>query len=163
MRLQSAKHRPLAAMVSLAVALLALWSLGAEAHPRGHAHRSLVGSWEVTIQPEGGATVPGLVTYHADGVLISSGTPPPGLSVSSGHGVWKRVGHRTFVLTFKLFQLRADRSIDSTLKVTERLVLNRSFTAYEGEATLELFFPGGGSFVIPGVFATQGTRIRVEE
>jgi hypothetical protein len=77
----------------------------------------LVGTWLWTTDFGALGTLPSLVTYHEDGTIVVSdssmfGNPlaPPsaqGAKLSAMHGVWRRIGRRTFGGTSLWFRFNA--------------------------------------------------------
>ena len=89
-------------------------SQGALAGNDGHGRRNIEGPWKVEVTLRNCATgevapvpnpiFPTLNTFHAGGTLSEHGSRFSPATRGPGHGVWKRVGARTFEMRF-VFQM----------------------------------------------------------
>lgn len=83
----------------LIVILLGLSTLPALAQPTP----SVVGAWDIEIVPSAGATARGVVTFHADGTVDSSGDPEDSTGTFTRgdiRGVWRQIGANPDVFEF---------------------------------------------------------------
>jgi hypothetical protein len=124
----------LAIAVVAGVLLTQLLVSAGEAEGAGHG-RSLVGTWELQVSPVDCATgapvappFSSLHNYTRSGTMTEEGSvvgPPPVFMRTSGLGVWRREGGRTFRAFFKIYRFDSnaaplDRShVELSLKLAE--------------------------------------------
>lgn len=115
----------------------------------------LVGSWLVTVQSEGSATVYALAAFTADGLLIES--DPADMKATAGLGEWHLSPDHTFRILFN--KLVSDNH-GGLLKVniTATLSLDGENTFSGSGTEIVERFPGGG-VVVQANQAVQGVRI----
>lgn len=98
----NSKRITLALIISLAIAALVGLG-GAPLKVRGQENKSinqLIGTWEVTVMPNGGDPIIDFATFHESGGLTNIDPDP---NVSAGLGTWKRLGPNRFASTFVHF------------------------------------------------------------
>jgi len=125
----------------------------------------LEGSWSVSITGGTGTpTLPiwyrALVTFTRDGGLVATITDA---SISTGHGTWLKVDHRTFAISIVLNQFDGAGGFLGTLRARATLVLNTAadeFTADEYQ--FEFFDPAGNPTGFLGLGVAHGVRIAAE-
>jgi len=83
----------------------------------------------------------GLLTFTADGSAV--GTPSLAIVVSNAHGVWQRLGNRTFAVT--LVYLRRDDAGEfiGTSKIRSTLTLDETSARADGQFEISVFDLGG--------------------
>jgi hypothetical protein len=94
-------------LIAALVAALAIPAATAARTSKGHDHGAgkrgaaagVVGTWDVTVTPDGGPTFPALLTFHRGGGLTETESDAPG----TGLGAWRRTGGKTFAIAFKTF------------------------------------------------------------
>jgi len=100
-----------------------------------------------------------LLTFTADGSAV--GTPALAFVVSNAHGVWQRLGNRTFAVT--LVYLRRDSAGEfiGTSKVRSTLTLDESSAHAAGRYEISVLDLGGNQ--VGGISGTfELTRIQSE-
>ena len=128
---------------------------------------SLTGSWMETTTIPGGVPFAGLLTFGADGTLVSSYqgavvlAGPSAGNYSSGHGAWVHERGRTYSTTIVQLVSGFDGSLLFVNTITQFITLDESRSRYESavEAT---FADASGTplFTLRGT--TVGWRIGVE-
>ncbi len=124
----------------------------------------LEGTWELTVE---GTPFRIVRTFLAGGVNIDSSnftpitsTPGP-LTVSDGHGNWKKTGPNQFAMTLMFLQVDpVTRRLDSVGKVREAIHLGADSNSYTGIFETEIFLPDGTKIIETGG-KVVGTRISV--
>jgi hypothetical protein len=79
--------------LTLALTVMAVLSGAAELHAKSN--DALVGSWVVTVRPDGSPSVTNLAIASADGTLTNSDP-----AFGTGVGTWEAVGGREYVVKF---------------------------------------------------------------
>lgn len=122
----------------------------------------LTGTWELTITPDDGSPAfVGFYSFGADGnVSFSSAGPPiPGLG-NPGYGVWKKIKHNRFAVTFKMISYTLGFQFDGTLKVLADIQMTSENTFVTSD-TIIIYDPEGNEIVrLAG--SAQGRRMTVE-
>jgi len=127
----------------------------------------LTGTWLTTNTASGPGAPPGpflaLNTFTKDGNMIA---PNQGESAccplnTPAQGRWKKIGARTFAITFIAINYNPDASLAGLLKVRQAITLNGSSTEFNATGIVDVTDPGGNP---PATFqvATHGVRIEVE-
>ncbi len=117
---------------------------------------SIVGVWTNVITPVDcqtgvpfGYTIPGLLTYHSDGTIAETAGPPPGLSRTPGHGVWRRIDSRHYEGSFVFLLFDSMGNFVGTEKLVQNIQLNQIFglnrdaNSFTDTATFQLYDPNG--------------------
>jgi hypothetical protein len=86
------------------VATLALPSATSARQSRGHEHghrgsHQILGTWSVTVAPDGQAFFQALLTIHAGGGLTETESDEPGTAL----GAWEQVGGDRYQIAFETF------------------------------------------------------------
>jgi hypothetical protein len=112
------------------------------------------------------ATFQSMITYMRGGILLEGGspaTPPPAVSRSAGHGIWKRTGHHT-LRTF--FRFHSFDSLGRLVRITE-VTTHPSFINGDNPETPDVLEPyylsGKGTNRITNINPNDGTVINVTE
>jgi hypothetical protein len=90
-----------AVVVALAIPSATI-ARGTKGHQHGGHDRAaagVVGTWDVTVTPDGGPTFPALLTFARGGGLTETESDAPG----TGLGAWKRTSGNQFAVAFKTF------------------------------------------------------------
>ena len=160
----------LTARVAAIVALVAAAAGGADADGRQKDRLApLVGAWNLTVlnpfSPEPEPLFPAVWVFHAGGTITertANGIPtgPPGTGITSGNGVWKRIGPRRYAGMIEGF---IDSEVDGTfdLKYRVRVTVEVRGHELEGTASLDFFTLSDGE-PQPGPpvpFPVQATRM----
>jgi len=89
-------------LISMAIAtLVALGSMPFNVHGQdSKSINQLIGTWEVTVMPNGGDPIIDYVTFHEGGGLTNIDPDP---NLSAGLGTWERLGANRFANTFVHF------------------------------------------------------------
>ena len=150
----------LVGIVAVLASLLAVQSAPPTASNDG---QHLEGSWVVNAVANLPVIPPphltALLTFTADGSAV--GTPALAFVVSNAHGVWQRLGNRTFAVT--LVYLRRDSAGEfiGTSKVRSTLTLDESSAHAAGRYEISVLDPGGNQ--VGGFGGTfELTRIQSE-
>ena len=118
---------------------------------------SLVGSWEASAAI-GTETQLSLQTYNADGTLTTTASDG---NISTAHGVWEKVGERSYVAKVRNFQFDANRALSVTITNIAAIEVSGDGQSFAAEATAELFLPDGTPVgTIP--FSFSATRIAID-
>ena len=119
------------------------------------AHR-LVGSWEAAILPAPGVSLPALITFSSDGVVLA--TESPGPFESLGIGTWVPRDHDAAFTFRALIGSAADGGVNTgRQKVSGLLQYDPATDSWSGGVRVELS-PQNVAFTVPVVL----TRIVVE-
>lgn len=88
-------------VVTMAIAaLIALEAAPSSVRGQDKSVNQLVGTWEVTVTPDGAPPIIDFVIFHEDGSLTNIDPDP---NLSAGVGTWKRLGPNRFANTFVHF------------------------------------------------------------
>ncbi|HEV8579346.1 MAG TPA: hypothetical protein VGX68_09715 [Thermoanaerobaculia bacterium] len=151
------------AMLCVCALLLALATAAHAAPPEIKAGGPrLVGTWTVTIAPDGEEPFIGYWSFNADGVASFSSAGPPNPALGNpGYGVWKQLGSGDFAATIHQNTYDPDTfQFTGTLKVLSRIHLTNnnnyvsSDTVFVYDAQGNQLFTGGGG--------AKGKRMQVE-
>jgi len=117
----------------------------------------------VTIPDFG--TFQGVETYSDDGGYSEADQLSfiPGSVASAGHGAWKSIGARKFLLTYLnlTFDGFSTGTPTGTLKVRQTATIDRTGNSYSGSGDYTYFDLAGNS-ILSGPFTITATRILVE-
>jgi hypothetical protein len=127
-----------AALAALAVPSAAA-ARPAKAHHRDHAHARIVGTWSVSVTPDGGPTFPALLTFTKGGGLIETESDAPG----TGQGAWQRIGANRFALAFQTFIFTPTG--DPAGHVVVRSVVTLTNNTLSGPFKFDVFDPAGNT------------------
>ena len=107
--------------------------------------QSLTGTWRITVTLPPGASVcpPGpdsclflaLATTSDDGTAVQTAALP---AISTGHGVWQRVGSRTFTVRTTYFRYDASGVLIGTAETFTTLSLTKDGLSASGEYAVTL-------------------------
>lgn len=125
----------------------------------------IIGTWETVVDNQIAPPFDSLESFMPGGVAVisSDATPPPGQSLGTGHGTWKRVGKRRYLLVFKRFHFdSATGEFLFTLRVRSLIELSRRRDQSRGEFTFELILPDGTIIEPSPGGTTSGTRLKVD-
>lgn len=127
----------------------------------GHGWRTLVGSWDVAVTPDGPPPFRNLTTINWPGTIIN--TDPV---FGGGHGAWKRIGKRTFKVRF-LHQVTPEAAetlpfpaIITSVTVTGTITVGDSGDTASGPFFTIFFDAAGNKFPLTGT--VEFTRIKVD-
>lgn len=148
--------------VAVAVCLTLAQTAGAQSHSSPTAPE---GSWvySVTIP---GYTFTGLETYAAGGTYTEADQlsfSPIGVA-TAGHGVWKKTGEGTFLLTYLnlTFDAFSSGNPTGTLVVRQTAKMDKSGNKYTGSGDYTYFDLQGNPLPnISGTFTITSSRITV--
>jgi hypothetical protein len=138
-------------LAAIFLPVVALGQKAEEKQPSVTPHAmSVEGVWQNVITPVDcqtgtpfGFTIPGLLTYHADGTIAETGGSPPNLSRSPGHGIWKRIKSRNYTGTFAFLLFDAAGNFVGTEKITQDIRLNSTGDGFTDTATFQIYDPMG--------------------
>ena len=116
----------------------------------------LEGSWEITVNPDGGEPIVDLATFTSGGGIINSDPDP---NLSTGHGTWVRTGGNEFAVTFVHFLSSGGVPL-GRLKVRAIMQLDQQTDTFSGPFQTDVFI--GGDLVQTICGTVQATRISVE-
>lgn len=114
-----------------------------------------------------------LITFHADGTLITAGEDDFGTGDIAArgfqgpeHGVWRRSGPRQVASTTLENVYDANGALQVTLKIRSRIDVPRDFESLSGRAEVDVFVPGQDPLadapVATVVALFTGRRLQVE-
>src|SRR6266508_1842861 len=132
--------KTLAALVvaTMLVTLVAFTGTRSNASPGGSAAPELEGSWEVTVNPDGGEPIVDLATFTSGGGIINSDPDP---NLSTGHGTWVRTGGREFGVTFIHFLSSGGVAL-GRLKVRAIVQLDQQTDTFSGPFQTDVIIGG---------------------
>ena len=133
-------------MASLSLVAIPESAQGEEALPRPE----LEGAWQVvvtlrvdapdcrTAEIVGGDSnpFPTLNTFHRGGTMSEFGTRSPPSTRTSGHGVWKRTGYRSFDYRSMFFSFDANQQLVASMDFRAELKLTRRGNKFTGVSRL---------------------------
>jgi hypothetical protein len=153
---------------ALTLTIALAWSaLAAAQSGKAAKINDLTGTWLTTNSASGPGAPPGpflaLNTFTKDGNIIA---PNQGESAccplnTPAQGRWKKIGARTFAITFIAINYNPDASLAGLLKVRQTITLNGSSTEFNATGIVDVTDPGGNPLATFQV-ATHGLRIEVE-
>jgi hypothetical protein len=123
----------------------------------------LQGGWKATLTPEEGGPPPflALFTFTKDGGVVQTDAgPPTPLQFSTGHGGWRRVGRRDFVITYTQLQFDASQNLDGIFRGRITARLNNAGDALTGRLTVD-FFDLHGNLLFSGNGTVKAQRLPV--
>lgn len=151
MRLRTLLIAALVAALAIPAATLAR---SAKGHPRGHhdqAAAGVVGTWDVSVTPDGAPAFPALLSFHRGGTLTETESDAPG----TGLGAWKRTGAKTFAVAFKTFIFTPTGDPQGWVIVRAAVTLDAG--KLSGPFKFDLFDPAGNK-VQSGAGTATATR-----
>jgi hypothetical protein len=115
-------------------------------------NQTLEGTWLSELRPAGlpaaAPSIPNLVTFHADGTVVSSQSDG---TQSLAHGVWIRVGDRKFLMTVFLFTFNANRVLTTVTKARINLQVSLDGKTIKGTNEAVVMDPNGNVMAtLPG-------------
>ena len=126
------------------------------ARGQGQVSPAFEGTWRVEVVQEQGPPANALHTYSQGGAMVESNTLGP----TTAHGVWQRIGPRTFATTFERFVF--DPSVPfRKARIREVIEVDRDFGTFTGRAQV-LLFDGNGNLIATDCARSRGTRMAVE-
>ena len=123
------KRRVQVALISMRVVGLAVAAAGSNNNPN-----TLTGVWELRATING-QPVLFFATYHGDGTL--SATPPIAINVNA-HGIWEKMGPRTFVEKNREFAADPNGELTLIAETTEVITLGDDNLSYTSDAVTEI-------------------------
>jgi hypothetical protein len=122
-------------------------------------NEKLCGSWNVEVTTPSQGTFPALLTFTADGNVISDESPSP--FESSGHGNWSSRSDGEIAYTFVALFGGQEAKNTGKLKVVGTLQFNADTDSWDGPFKIDVFNANGQITVTDrGTFNL--TRIAVE-
>ena len=121
-------------LVPAALTLILVAGLAVAAAASNRNPNTLTGVWELRATLDGQPVV-FFVTYHDDGTLFA--TPPTRLNINA-HGLWKKVGPRTFVEQNREFAADANGELTLIAETTEVISLSHDKMSYTSDAVTEI-------------------------
>ena len=154
----NSKKITVALLISMAIAtLVALGSI--PFNVQGQDNKSinqLIGTWEVTVTPNGGAPIIDYVTFHESGGMTNIDPDP---NLSAGIGTWERLGPNSFASTFVHF-LSDNGSPVGLLKVNAETAFDPKTETFSGPFRTDVVI--GGNVVQSICGTVELRRIGVE-
>ena len=134
---------------------------GARSQEEALAARTIVGTFNLVIMPDGGDPFPGFTTFHADGTAFfsSAGPPLPALG-NPGHGVWTRTGPNTFRGHFEQMTFDPSFQLNGSLAIDVTVHMDADGNGYDGEDHVAVY-DLDGNVLFEGGGTSRGTRMRV--
>ena len=111
------------------------------------------------------ASFQSMITHVPGGTMVESGSPggpPPAVSRSSGHGIWQRTGHHSFVEFFRFHGFDAMGRLVSISEVTSRPRLIHGDNP-DTPAVEPYYLKGEGTNRITNLNPADGSVINVTE
>lgn len=141
------------------VATLALPSATSAHQGRSHEHghggsQQILGTWSVTVTPDGQPSFQALVTLHAGGGLTETESDAPG----TGLGAWEQVGHNQYQFAFETFIFTATGAPNGHVIVRGLTTLKDG--TLSGPFKFDVYDPSG-NVVQSGSGTTTGTRFQI--
>lgn len=126
--------------------------------------RAFIGSWEGIFTPEEGGPPPFRIqfTFGERGTVVQSdGGPPNPQNATPGHGAWRLVGNREFLVTYKQLLFDKDGNLENLFKARIKFRLNRTGLEISGPVIVDFYDPQGNPlFGGPGTI--KCTKIQAE-
>lgn len=140
--------------------------LGGQSTAVGTKSKDLIGSWLVTVTPQGAPSFQALKTFDAGGGLVASAQgdilldAPPGVApvASTAHGAWIKTGKGEFLVTFRQIFYGSDGSFEGGAKIRLAAALNPEGDEWSGQFKVE-YFDAAGNVVFAGEGTMQASRI----
>ena len=79
---------------------------------------------------------PSFNTFHRGGTMSEFGTRSPPSKRTSGHGVWKRTGYRSFEYRAVFYRFGADDELAGNMDVRADIKVARNSRTFKGESRL---------------------------
>ncbi|CAN5693479.1 hypothetical protein BH23PSE2_BH23PSE2_02480 [soil metagenome] len=125
----------------------------------------LSGSWYATISPDGPPPFRGLITADGQGGVVASAQGDillnAGSLATAGHGAWKRIGPRRYLVTFRQVFYDSDGGYDGGSLIRNDVELSRDGQEFHGSVQFEWYDPND-DLVFTGVSPVHATRIHAE-
>ena len=102
---------------------------------------------------------PSFNTFHRGGTMSEFGTRAPPATRTSGHGVWKRTGERSFEYRSEFFIFGDDGMVAANMDIRADLRLSRTGNRFTGVSRLVMTEVSGSKQ--PFCATLSGERIRV--
>lgn len=102
---------------------------------------------------------PSFNTFHRGGTMSEFGTRVPPAARTSGHGVWKRTGDRTFEYRSEFFIFGDDGLVAANMDIRSDLRLSQTGNRFTGVSRLVMTDVGGNEQ--PFCATLSGERIRL--
>jgi len=102
---------------------------------------------------------PSFNTFHRGGTMSEFGTRVPPGARTSGHGVWKRTGDRTFEYRTEFFIFGGDGLVAANMDIRADLRLSKTGNRFAGVSRLVMTDIGGNEQ--PFCATLDGERIRL--
>lgn len=143
------------AAVAAGIACIGL-IVAVSARGQGQVSPALEGTWRVEVIQANGPPASAYHTYSQGGAMVESNSLGP----TVGHGVWQRIGGRTFAFTFEKFNL--DQNLPfRKIRVREVIEMDPDFQAYTGRGQI-LLFDAAGNQIGADCARTRAIRMMVE-
>ncbi len=123
------KRLMLVAFILMLVVGLAVVTAASNNNPN-----TLTGVWELRATLNGQPVV-FFVTYHDDGTLFA--TPPTTININA-HGLWEKVGPRTYVEKNREFAADPNGELTLIAETTEVITLGHDKLSYTSDAVTEI-------------------------
>lgn len=156
------------------VASFALVAGGASAGESAAPPRpQLEGAWQVVVTLRADAAdcataepivdpwtpFPSLNTFHRGGTMSEFGTRSPPSSRTSGHGVWKRTGYRTFEYRTVFYRFGPDNALSGNMDIRADIKVAKNSRTFNGVSRLVVTDLAGNAVQFCATLA--GERIRL--
>ena len=102
---------------------------------------------------------PSFNTFHRGGTMSEFGTRVPPAARTSGHGVWKRTGDRSFEYRSEFFVFDGDGLVAANMDIRSELRLSRTGNKFTGVSRLVMTEISGNEQ--PFCATLSGERIRL--
>lgn len=125
----------------------------------------LSGSWYATVLPDGPPPFRGLITADGQGGVVASAQGDlllnAGSVATAGHGTWKRIGPRRYLITFRQVFYDGDGGYDGGSLIRNDVELSQDGQTFHGNVQFE-WYDANDDLVFTGVSPTHATRIHAE-
>ena len=130
------------------------------AHAQNSGFKTLVGTWRVTVSPDGIPPFQAFNTFNADGTSIEFDNSNPAALQTIAIGPWERVGDRDYAFV-EVNQVFDDHGYAGEVRVRAKLTLDASGDSFSGPFTFQVV-DIGGNVVFQGGGTAKGRRITVD-
>jgi len=138
------------------------WEQGRDGHELGRAN-NLIGVWTETHTINGRKA---LITFNQGGTASFDlqGDSVFDVVQSPAHGLWKKIGPRTFISTFLVLEYNRDPggSLNATAKLQAVYTLSPSGDQYDQKTFITETLADGTVLPVVGPLDSQGVRLTLE-
>jgi len=122
---------------------------------------AIVGTWVVTVSPDGMPSFRAYNVFSADGNSLEFDNSNPPSQQTVAVGPWKKIGPRQFAFTEINDLFDAQGNFQSELKVKSTLTVNQASDQFHGSFQFTVYDPKG-AIVFQGYGTALGQRVAID-